>query len=135
MNSVTKILFSVGYLLHLGIYHLAHRWHDTRFYGACRTYADFLHLVPILHRFRIVRRNLQAALHSALFNYTPLVICGDRQTYAANIVKPKQIRFNAINTLLHYKIIGAFKIFKNQPRPFLRPRSVNFCQHFFKSTS
>jgi hypothetical protein len=32
----------------------------------------------------------QAALHSALFNYTPLVISGDWQKYAGNIIKPTQ---------------------------------------------
>ena len=30
----------------------------------------------------------------------------------------------------HYKIMGASKKFKNQPRPLLRPRSVFFCQNF-----
>jgi hypothetical protein len=31
---------------------------------------------------------------------------------------------------LQYKIIGAPKKFKNQPRPLVRPSSVNFCQTF-----
>jgi hypothetical protein len=31
---------------------------------------------------------------------------------------------------LNYKIIGAHKKFKNQPRPLVRPSSVNFCQNF-----
>ncbi len=29
------------------------------------------------------------------------------------------------------KIIGAPKKFKNQPRPLVRPSSVNFCQNFW----
>ncbi len=29
------------------------------------------------------------------------------------------------------KIRGASEKFKNQPRPLLRPRSINFCQHFW----
>jgi hypothetical protein len=33
-------------------------------------------LIPILRRFRIIRHQRQAALHSTLFNYTPLVIRG-----------------------------------------------------------
>jgi hypothetical protein len=32
---------------------------------------------------------------------------------------------------LQYKIIGAPKKFKNQPRPLVRPSSVNFSQNFF----
>jgi hypothetical protein len=32
---------------------------------------------------------------------------------------------------LHFKIIGASKKFKNQPRPLVRPSSVNFCQKFW----
>ncbi len=38
--------------------------------GVCRTYTNFLCMVPILRRFRIVRCKRQAALHSGLFNYT-----------------------------------------------------------------
>jgi hypothetical protein len=62
--------------LHISKYHLAHRRPSTRFYGACRTYANFFYLIPIFRRFRIIRCKRQAALHSALFNYTPLVIRG-----------------------------------------------------------
>ncbi len=32
---------------------------------------------------------------------------------------------------MHYKIIGASKKFKNQPRPLVRPSSVNCCQPFW----
>jgi hypothetical protein len=32
---------------------------------------------------------------------------------------------------LHYKIIGAPKKFKNQPRPLVRPSSLNFSQNFW----
>jgi hypothetical protein len=60
--------------LHIGKYHLAHHRPNTRFYGACRTYTNFFCLILILHRFRII--DARGALHSALFNYTPLVIRG-----------------------------------------------------------
>ncbi len=33
--------------------------------------------------------------------------------------------------ILHYKIIGAPKKFKSQPRPLVRPRSLNFSQNFW----
>ncbi len=54
--------------LHITKYHLAHRRPNTRFYGACRTYANFFYLIPILRRFRIIRCKQPGALHSALFN-------------------------------------------------------------------
>ncbi len=34
------------------------------------------------------------------------------------------------DVLLQPKIRGASEKFKNQPQPFLRPRSINFRQHF-----
>jgi hypothetical protein len=34
------------------------------------------------------------------------------------------------DVLFQLKIRGASEKFKNQPRPLLRPRSINFCQHF-----
>jgi hypothetical protein len=40
----------------------------------CRNYANFICIVPILNRFRIVRCNRLAALYSAQFNYNPLEI-------------------------------------------------------------
>jgi hypothetical protein len=52
-----------------GKYYLAHRLPNTRFYRVCRNYANFLYLI-------LIRCNRQAAVHSALFNYTPLVIGG-----------------------------------------------------------
>ena len=58
--------------LHISKYHLVHRRPNTRFYGACRTYTNFFYLILILGQFRIIWRKRQAALHSALFNYTPL---------------------------------------------------------------
>ncbi len=51
-------------------------------------------LDPILLRFRIVRCNRQAALHSALFNYTPLVIGGTDKNKQLSIVKPTQTGIN-----------------------------------------
>ncbi len=52
-------------------------------------------LDPILRRFRIIRCNRQAALHSAIFNYTPLVIGGgaDKNKQLTNI-KPTQTGIN-----------------------------------------
>ena len=49
---------------------------------------------PILRRFRIVRCNQQAALHSALFNYTPLVIRRTDKNKQLTIVKPTQTGIN-----------------------------------------
>jgi hypothetical protein len=34
----------------------------------------------------------------------------------------------AVQYFLRFKIIGAPKKFKNQPRPLVRPSCVNFCQ-------
>jgi hypothetical protein len=47
-------------------------------------------LDPILRRFRIVRCNRQAALHSAMFYYTPLVIGGDDKNKQLTNIKPTQ---------------------------------------------
>jgi hypothetical protein len=60
--------------------------------------ADFLCL-PILRRFGIIRCNRQAALHSALFNYTPLVIGGTDKNKQLTIAKPMQLALIAINKL------------------------------------
>jgi hypothetical protein len=51
-------------------------------------------LDPILRRFRIVRCNRQAALHSAMNNYTPLVIGGVDKNKQLTIVKPTQTGIN-----------------------------------------
>jgi hypothetical protein len=51
-------------------------------------------LDPILRRFRIVRCNRQAALHSAKNNYTPLVIGGTDKNKQLTIVKPTQTGIN-----------------------------------------
>jgi hypothetical protein len=80
--------------LHISKYHLAHRRPSTRFYGACRTYANFFYLKPILRQFRIIRCKRQAALHSALFNYTPLVIRGTSKNKQLTIIKPTQTGIN-----------------------------------------
>jgi hypothetical protein len=45
-------------------------------------------LESILGQFRIVRGNRQAAIHSALFYYTPLVIRGTSKNKQLTIVKP-----------------------------------------------
>jgi hypothetical protein len=80
--------------LHIIKYHLAHRLHNTRLYGACRNYTDFLNMMPILRQFIIVRCKRQAALHSALFNYTPLVIRGASKNKQPTIIKPTQAGIN-----------------------------------------
>jgi hypothetical protein len=56
---------------------------------------------PILCRFRIVRCNRQAALHSAMFNYTPLIIGGaDKNKQLTNItVSQHKLALTAINDL------------------------------------
>ncbi len=46
---------------------------------------------PILRRFRFVR---QAALHSAMNNYTPLVIGGADKNKQLTIVKPTKTGIN-----------------------------------------
>ncbi len=80
--------------LHISKYHLAHRRPNTRLYGVCRTYANFFCLTLIWRRFRIIRCKRQAALHSALFNYTPLVIRGTSKNKQLTIIKPTQTGIN-----------------------------------------
>ena len=80
--------------LHISKYHLAYRAHSTSFHGVCRNYADFLCMIPIWRRFGIIRCNQQAALHSALFNYTPLVIRGTDKNKQLTIAKPMQTGIN-----------------------------------------
>jgi hypothetical protein len=60
----------------------------------CRNYANFLCMVPILHRFRIVRCNRLAALYSVQFNYTPLEIRRTDKKKQLTIVKPTQTGIN-----------------------------------------
>jgi hypothetical protein len=48
----------------------------------------FFYLIPTLRRFRILRCKRQAALHSALFNYTPLVIGGTDKNKQLTNFKP-----------------------------------------------
>jgi hypothetical protein len=114
--------------LHINKYHLAHRRPNTKFYRACRTYANFFYLLPILRQFRIIRCNRQAALRSALLNYTPLVI-GGTDKKQLTVIKPTYTGINC------NKLFGAPKIYKNQPLPLVRPCSVNFWQKFLKSIS
>ncbi len=80
--------------LHISKYHLAYRRHNTRFFGACRTYANFFYLMLNLRWFRIRRYKRQAALHSALFNYTPLIIRGTCKNKQLTITKPTQTGIN-----------------------------------------
>jgi hypothetical protein len=51
-------------------------------------------LDPILRRFRILRCNRKAALHSAMFNYTTLVIGGAEKNKQLINVKPTQTGIN-----------------------------------------
>jgi hypothetical protein len=71
----------------------------------------------------------QAALHSALFNYT-LEIKGTRKISSQPLLSQHKLALTAINKLLHYKIIGAPKKFKHHWRLLVRPSSLNFCQNF-----
>ncbi len=47
----------------------------------------------------IQNNKMQAALHSALFNYTPLVIGGTDKKKQLNIIKPTQTGITAIKKL------------------------------------
>jgi hypothetical protein len=78
------------------------------------TFFFLIPILPILRRLRIRRCKRQAALHSALFNYTPLLIVGTDKNKQLTIINPT---ITAINKILHYKIIGVSKKFKHQPRP------------------
>jgi hypothetical protein len=73
----------------------------------------------------------RAALHSPLFNYTPLVIRGTDKNKQLTINKPTQ---NGINhnkyTFCVLISLDPLKKLKNQPRHLVRPSSVNFCQNF-----
>jgi hypothetical protein len=111
--------------------HIVYMYPTTRFFGVCRDYADFLYLLPILRQFRIIRCNRQAALHSALFNYTPLVLEGTDKNKQLTIIKPMQTGINRNKqTFCIMKSSEPLKKFKNQPHPLVKPSSVNFCQHF-----
>ncbi len=128
---------SVGLLLDNSKYHLAHRLSNTRFYGVCRNYTNFLYLIPILLQFRIIKCNRQAALHSALFNYTPLVIGGPDKNKQLTIIEPTQTGINRHKQT--FCIMKSSeppppkkKYFKNQPHPLVRPSFVHFCQNVFK---
>jgi hypothetical protein len=100
--------------LHISKYHLAHCRLNTRFYGACRTYTKFFYSVLILCRFRIRRCKRQAALHSALFYYTPLVIRGTSKNKQLTIIKPTQTGINRHKyTFCTIKSFGAPKKFKH----------------------
>ncbi len=52
------------------------------------------YLIQILRGFRIIRCTRQAALHSALFIYTSLVIGGTDKNKQLTIIKPKQTGTN-----------------------------------------
>jgi hypothetical protein len=51
-------------------------------------------LDPILRQFRIIRCNRQAALHSAMNNYTPLVLGGADKNKQLTNIKPTQTGIN-----------------------------------------
>jgi hypothetical protein len=130
MNSVTEILLSelrencnslwdfivpkyipLGTPLAIIVNFMEHAEHTPTFLTWYRTN---------IARFRIVRHNQQAALHSALFNYIQLVISGDRQKYAANIVKPTQIGIKRNKyTFYVIKLSEPFKNLKTSRVPFL----------------
>ncbi len=56
--------------------------------------ANFVYLMLILRRVRIIGSKRQAAFHSALFNNTPLVIRGTSNNKQLTIIKPKQTGIN-----------------------------------------
>ncbi len=85
------------FYLHISKYHLAHRRPITRFYGASETYASFFYLILILRLFRIIRCKRQAAFHSALLYYTPLIIRGTSKNKQLTIFKPTQTGINRNN--------------------------------------
>ncbi len=68
-------------------------------------------LDPILRRFRIVRCNRQAALHSAMNNYTPLVIGGAEKNKQLTNIKPTQTGIN--RNKLTFLIIKSSEPLKN----------------------
>ncbi len=61
---------------------------------SCRTYANFFYLIQILRWFIIIRCKQQAALHSALFNYTPLVVGRTDKNKQLTNFKPTQTGIN-----------------------------------------
>ncbi len=86
-------------------------------------------------KYRIIRCNRQAVLHSALFCYTPLVgSCGSWQKYAAHIIKAMQTGINRNKyTFCIMKSSKPPKNLKTRRYPLLRPSSLNFCKIFWKS--
>jgi hypothetical protein len=50
-------------------------------------------------------------------NYTPLVISRNDKNKQLTLLSQRKLALTAINKPLHYKIIGAPKKFKNEPRP------------------
>jgi hypothetical protein len=50
--------------------------------------------IPILRQFRIISCKQQAALHSALYNNTPLVFGGTDKSMQLTIIKPTQTGIN-----------------------------------------
>jgi hypothetical protein len=54
-------------------------------------------MIQILRQIEIIRCNQQAALHSALFNYTPLWIGGTDKNKQITIAKPMQTGINCNN--------------------------------------
>ncbi len=110
---------------HISKYRLVHRLPNIRFYGVCRNYADFLNLLPILCRYRIIRHQRHAALHSTLCNFTPLVIGGTDKTKQLTIVKPTQTGINCNKYI--FCILKSLEPLKNsKPAPSLS--LAKFCK-------
>jgi hypothetical protein len=59
---------------------------------------------------------------------TAIVISRNDKSKQLTLLSQSQLTLTAINNI-NNKIIGACKKFKNQPRPFVRPSSVNFCRN------
>jgi hypothetical protein len=85
--------------------------------GHAEATPTFFYLTPMLCRLRIIRCNRQAALHSALFNYTPLVVGGTDKNKQLTIIKPTQTGINRNKST--FCIIKSSEPLKN-----LKPRRV-----------
>ncbi len=76
--------------------------------------------IPLIYIFITARKGKNVNYLDAIMQ-----VCVRTRTlrwFSANIKKFFKIKLRSI--------IGAPKKFKNQPRPLVRPRFVNFCQHF-----
>ncbi len=90
--------------------------------------ANFTGKQQIQRQLLLVQYKQQANPLLSINNYTPLVI-------SRNDKSQRRLALTAKIYFLNYKIIGAPKKCKNQPRPLVRASFVNLFQTFFKSIS